>query len=77
MEQERRKGFEDLHYDLRQVLEKTTRIETALWPDPGQPSKLTTLDSRVDSLESAKAWAIGAFAGLTGLFGLHLFGHHK
>jgi hypothetical protein len=76
-EQERRQGFTELHDDLRKVLEKTTRIETALWPDPGQPSTITRLDTRVGSLESAKAWAIGAFAGLTGLFGIHLFGHHK
>jgi hypothetical protein len=74
--QERRRGTEELHADLQKVLEKTTRIESAIWPSPGQPSAFEHLQERVSSLETAKAWAIGAFAVLSSLFGIHLGGGH-
>ena len=67
----------ELHADLREILEKTTRIEAAIWPSPGQPSTLDKLSERVSTLETAKAWAIGAFAVLSSLFGIHLGGHGK
>jgi hypothetical protein len=75
--EERRRGTEELHADIKQVLEKTNRIENALWPDPGQPSALSVLNERVSSLETAKAWAIGAIAVVSSLFGIHLGVSHK
>jgi hypothetical protein len=75
--EERRRGTEELHADIQKVLEKTTKIESAIWPDPGQPSVLTKLDERIDALETAKAWAIGAFAVISSAFGIHIGVTHK
>jgi hypothetical protein len=79
---ERRAGMQELHDDIRGIikkvdenLNKTTRIETALWPSPGQPSKLEQLEGRVSSLETARAWAVGAFAAISSLFGYHVSRH--
>lgn len=76
-DQERRRGMDELHADIREVLTKTAKIESAIWPDPGQPSVLTTLSTRVSSLETAKAWAIGAFAVISSAFGIHIGVSHK
>lgn len=74
---ERRRGTEELHADIKQVLEKTNRIENAIWPDPGQPSVLSKLSDRVSGLETAKSWAIGAIAVISSLFGIHIGVTHK
>jgi hypothetical protein len=64
------------------LLEKTTRIETALWPDYGQPSILTKHTERMDDIEDKIAelntWKnrlIGAWAVVTSLFGIHTIRH--
>lgn len=57
---------------LLKILEKVTRIEAAIWPDEGQPSKLAEHESRIVSLEKGRSYmagAIGALAAVLGLLG--------
>ena len=75
--------YEALTKGLDKVLEGqgdlSTRmavVETLLTPNKGQPSRLDDLEERVSSLEKAKAWAMGAFAVVSSIMGLHI-GTHK
>lgn len=74
-------GTEDLHDDIKKILEKTTRIETALWPDPNQPGTLTKFDERLDNLERWRSYLVGAWGAITTaaatVFGIHVHGGHK
>lgn len=57
---------------LLKILEKVTRIESAIWPDEGQPSKLSQHEDRIVSLEKGRSYmagAIGAIAAILGLLG--------
>lgn len=54
------------------ILQKTIRIETALWPDDGQPGVLTRHDERLDNLEQWRNWLAGASAVISTFFGIHL-----
>jgi hypothetical protein len=65
------------------LLVKTTRIETALWPDDGQPGILTRHESRMDEIEEKikelNGWKnrlIGAWGIVTTFFGIHVIGKH-
>lgn len=61
---------------LDQILAKTIRIESALWPDEGQPGVLTTHEERIKKLENWRSGLAYAWAVLTGLFGVHWMGKH-
>lgn len=72
---------DELHDDIKQILEKTTRIEAALWPDPNQPGVLTRHTERIDKLEGwrnflAGAWFVVTFVATT-VFGIHIHGGNK
>jgi len=73
---------DDLHNDIRTILQKTTRIETALWPDENQPGVLTKHDERLDKLEDWKSHIAGGmrvlgflWTALAALFGYHVSKH--
>jgi hypothetical protein len=59
---------------LDRILEDTTRIKTALWPDEGQPGVLTQHEERLDKLEQWRNWLAGASAVISTFFGIHLGG---
>jgi hypothetical protein len=70
---------ESLHDDVREIrslvtqnLAKTIQIESAIWPDKGQPSLLTVHENRIKSLETWRSWLGGAWAVVTALFGYHV-----
>ena len=65
-----------LHQNIQTILEKTTRIETALWPDKNQKGVLTLHDERLDKLESWRNYLTGAWAVVATFFGFHLTGKH-
>jgi hypothetical protein len=73
--------MEEIRDDIKKILEKTTRIETALWPDEGQPGTLTKHAERIDSLENWRSYLVGAWAVITTaaatVFGIHTHGGHK
>jgi len=49
---------------LNEIGERITRIETALYPDEGQPSRLTELEHRTATLEGWRNYTMGALAVL-------------
>ena len=61
---------------LDRILEDTTRIKTALWPDENQPGVLTRHDERLDNLERWRSYLAGAWAVVAALFGIHASGRH-
>lgn len=61
---------------LDRLLEMTTRIETALWPDKNQKGILTQHDERLDKLESWRNYLTGAWAVVTAVATKHVFGKH-
>ena len=68
---------------IDQILAMTTRIETALWPDEGQPGVLTRHATRMDEIEDRiqelNTWKnrlIGAWGIVTTFFGIHVIGKH-
>jgi len=61
---------------LDKILEKTIRIETALWPDEGQPSILTKHEERLKSLEGWRYWLAGAWSLLATIVGIKIGTHH-
>lgn len=58
---------------LDAILAKVSRIEGALYPDPGQPSRVTALETDVSSLKAWRNFLTGAWAVVTAIFAL-LFG---
>ena len=75
---------EELHDDIREIrnlltqnLAKTVKIETALWPDQGQKSRLTEHDERIDALEKWRNYLAGAWAVISTFFIGHIFGKHN
>jgi hypothetical protein len=75
---------DDLHSDIREILLKTTRIETALWPDENQPgvlskhdTRMNEIDERVDGLVNWRNYLTGAWSVLAALFGIHWVGGGK
>lgn len=65
---------DDIHNDIREILLKTTRIETALWPDENQKGVLTIHDERLDSLERWRSYLTGAWAFAAAVVSKHLLG---
>lgn len=55
------------------VLERVTRVETQLQPDPGQPGVIKQLQDDVKSLRESRSWMLGVIAALE--FGGHWFAH--
>ena len=69
---------------LDQILAKTIRIETALWPDDGQPGVLSRHSERmdeiqadIDSLKSWRSYLVGAWGAITFAFATWLGIHSK
>jgi hypothetical protein len=79
---------EDLHDDVREIrnlvtqnLAKTVKIESALWPDEGQPSLLTKHGEAIKALEGWRNILNGIWIALTTIasvvFGIHVHGGSK
>lgn len=72
---------DELHQDIKQILQDTAEIKAALWPDKGQPGILTKHGERIDKLEGwrnflAGAWFVVTFVATT-VFGVHIHGGSK
>lgn len=50
------------------ILAKVSRIEGALYPDPGQPSRITRLEDDVSVLKLWRSGLAGAWAVVLALF---------
>jgi hypothetical protein len=49
---------------------KITRIEGALYPDPGQPSRITQLEQSVSALQGWRNTLVGAWVVISAGLGL-------
>jgi len=70
------------HDDLREMREMltenlalTNRMCAVLFP-PNEPSAITTINKRINRLESWRSYLTGAYAVIAGLFSIHVLSKH-